>query len=922
MAASWCLAFVLRCILLLPSLATGDAQLPQPYLPNNLAFPPRKVSPASCSSACYYCTADQTMCQGGSVSDLRLPPFTLRLTLEGVKATTLVKGMLDDMPLAFISWRDGGLTRVNSDALANLTGLIHLDLSENSLSQLGDFMFQRQEALRLLNLTSNQLSFLPQFVFQGLENLEILHLAHNKFTTLPHRAFEPLRELQTLDLSGNLLTTIQDVILPPHNKLINLLLSGNRIEDIRPEAFHGLLDLQILDLSKNNLQNVTANLLHGLHDLRYLDFGDNKLEYLPQRIFRDMERLLQLNLSSNPLKTLDKGVLAPCAHLESLYLTNTKIAHLKDTDFRNLRSLKHLQLSNNKFLKEIEDYALVHSTRMRHLDLRNNNLTQFPYSLSSLIGLRELMVAGNPWACGCRSLWFVNLMRNSKIRMQPTLQQMECLPKTDSNFVSQVLAVNCTPTQPEPIEETAVVQFRFGGRAKLECKFSGHPTPSITWLTPERRTYHWSPPENPQEGPPIFRHHPESHDADLRPLDTGRVFVSPGGELLISRVLREDAGRYTCFASNALANASMTVIMKLDPITMHQIQYISLAFGGGCALTFLICTLIVQGIRKLAKRLGCCANCCCERWCEDEINPRSPRSKHVNQVLETIEQYKTQQLEKLRDNYTQQVHRIKENCTQQVEWIRESYTGQIKHLKDFRDYGTTHITSIRGQYYEQVKRVRDYSVNQLNWVRENYVFQRNRIKKFSAHQAFRLRETYKYQQQTLNRLLENLPSLYLENCRSGACGRTDSINFDSSTFGEDEELRHVAIGTEDHVWYQSRQSVYFTPTELMSPTVPPRPRHYVVQMDNTEMALKLQACLQKLSDQQSDDEDETTEPQNSPYFSAGLNSHSRQERACAEEVVNLLQIASREEASVDFEPVQEEEGPSLKRSRCKDEMPL
>jgi hypothetical protein len=50
----------------------------------------------------------------------------------------------------------------------------------------------------------------------------------------------------------------------------------------------------------------------------------------------------------------------------------------------------------------------------------------------------------------------------------------------------------------------------------------------------------------------------------------------------------------------------------------------------------------------------------------------------------------------------EQVHRIKENCTQQVEWIRESYTGQIKHFKDFREFGTSQITSIRGQYYDQV----------------------------------------------------------------------------------------------------------------------------------------------------------------------------------------------------------------------------
>jgi len=61
----------------------------------------------------------------------------------------------------------------------------------------------------------------------------------------------------------------------------------------------------------------------------------------------------------------------------------------------------------------------------------------------------------------------------------------------------------------------------------------------------------------------------------------------------------------------------------------------------------------------------------------------------------------------------------------------------------------------------------------LNWVRENYVFQRNKIRKFSAHQVLRLRESYKYQQQTLNKVLENLPSFYFDNCR-GRC--EDDIN--------------------------------------------------------------------------------------------------------------------------------------------------
>lgn len=73
----------------------------------------------------------------------------------------------------------------------------------------------------------------------------------------------------------------------------------------------------------------------------------------------------------------------------------------------------------------------------------------------------------------------------------------------------------------------------------------------------------------------------------------------------------------------------------------------------------------------------------------------------------------------------------------------------------------------------QLRRVRDYSTGQLSWVRENYVFQRNKIRKFSAHQVLRIREGMKFQQQTLSKVLENLPSFYLENCRSRADGDID-----------------------------------------------------------------------------------------------------------------------------------------------------
>jgi hypothetical protein len=89
---------------------------------------------------------------------------------------------------------------------------------------------------------------------------------------------------------------------------------------------------------------------------------------------------------------------------------------------------------------------------------------------------------------------------------------------------------------------------------------------------------------------------------------------------------------------------------------------------------------------------------------------------------------------------------------------------------------------------------------QLNWVRENYVFQRNKIRKFSAHQVLRLREGYKYQQQTLNKVLENLPSFYFENCR----GR----NEDEEIINEEGKTRWVEEKVIINFWFSFR-NIFF-----------------------------------------------------------------------------------------------------------------
>ena len=149
----------------------------------------------------------------------------------------------------------------------------------------------------------------------------------------------------------------------------------------------------------------------------------------------------------------------------------------------------------------------------------------------------------------------------------------------------------------------------------------------------------------------------------------------------------------------------------------------------------------------------------------------------------------------------------------------------------------------------QVRRVRDYSAGQLNWVKENYVFQRNRIRKFSSHQILRFRESYKYQQATLGKLLETLPNLYLDNCRSGSCGKTESGAWEIDPTNVEVYLKKNGMfpgmpfgegcsAADDNL---SRLSIYYTPSEQSE-------------------------CPQ----------DPSLEPLKSPYFSPMSRSSSRQ----------------------------------------------
>ncbi|EDW03731.1 uncharacterized protein LOC6562019 [Drosophila grimshawi] len=755
--------------------------------------------------------------------------------------------------------------------------LMELHLDRNALRTLPTSFVHELSELRLLNLSDNELMELPRNIFEGALQLEMLHLAGNRLSVLPFQLFQSARELRFLDLSNNRLLSFPDNFFALNGQLRQLQLQNNQLKSIGKHSLYNLRQLRHLDLAQNELGSIDRRAFESLSHLITLNISGNRLTMLSSIIFQPLGALQQLDLSRNRFKQLPDGLFQTQRNLVLLridetpleqlpnwisrnedhidgqilhrlrYLSmqkNLQLTQLPATMFGNVHNLRELLLADNKLIKLPPQIGSL--VRLQRLSVSGNELGSLPESLKELSQLHYLNILGNEYQCDCSMYWLSSWLMNATtaLRREITtsnsqtldayehidnqIKALKCQYGYPGDMLSVLSNLNCSV--PVVMQSSDPKMYRLHATAKLECMVYGSPTPDIIWVTPRNKIlrHHADPDKRPiiinsdtEHQPNKFELFALTDDNNPRALHMNisrqksivgqRVVLIENGSLLVHNISRGDSGLYTCYAFNVMGNASAGIRLYIDPIVFYRVKIESLLAGTLLATAFLMLTLIVQGLRSCLARYSCCErlHCCRNR------NKKSPRSRQIYAMLDSIESYKSQQLERLRENYAQQVHRIRENCTQQCEWIQSSYTTQAKHIKEFRDIGSTHLTALKDQYYDQVKKVRDYSTGQLSWVRENYVFQRNKIRKFSAHQVLRLREGYKYQQQSLNKVLENLPSFYFENCR-GRCEEDIVEDIDCYFKGKMEKELHIQkiksrlMAANNSA---SKASVYYTPPE-------------------------------------------------------------------------------------------------------------
>ncbi|KAL3847368.1 hypothetical protein ACJMK2_018290 [Sinanodonta woodiana] len=229
--------------------------------------------------------------------------------------------------LQMLTLKGNRLTHL-ANSTFNLTGLQHLDLSENQLLRLPRGVFQNMNTLLHLDISYNRLRQLVAGTFDDLVNLKYLYLANNSITDLEKGIFSKLRNLTEIHLEGNLISFIDTNALPIDSVVLNQVdLSQNPLTSV-PEFVFWIRSLQLVKLKNTQIS--------------FKGF-DEMLNYMP---IVNLIRTLVHSVSSSEINIQEKGDFLRIIDLSNSKVENMFIASMSD----DLRQKFILILQHYKFV--------------------------------------------------------------------------------------------------------------------------------------------------------------------------------------------------------------------------------------------------------------------------------------------------------------------------------------------------------------------------------------------------------------------------------------------------------------------------------------------------------------------------------------------------------------------------------------------
>lgn len=320
-------------------------------------------------------------------------------------------------------------------SLTPYPGLLHLDVSYNSITRLDKGLCKALPLLQTLSMEHNQVLILKKEDFSHCMNLTRLIMASNRLR-LQGEPFSALQSLKYLDVSINKLKSAKLGSQPQLPSLVNLNLALNDFTTLKKDDFsllnHSLL--KVLNLSSVSLKTLEPGCFEPISNIRTLIMDGSKMSTaaianlwselsvtaidalslrnmnlvtLTNTTFTGLQKiaLTFLDLSNNGMSKIEKGSFQWLSRLQTLIMEDNNIKHLTKDTFQGLKSLKKLQLtkslvkSRSSSVPIIDDFSFQPLRALESLILQRTAVREITENtFTGLASLKELDLSWSSYA--------------------------------------------------------------------------------------------------------------------------------------------------------------------------------------------------------------------------------------------------------------------------------------------------------------------------------------------------------------------------------------------------------------------------------------------------------------------------------------------------------------------------------------------
>ncbi|XP_037553643.1 immunoglobulin superfamily containing leucine-rich repeat protein 2-like [Nematolebias whitei] len=288
-----------------------------------------------------------------------------------------------------------------------------------------------------------------------------------------------------------------------------------------------------------------------------LSLSSNRISVIPLGSFDNVTKVTSLWMAYNEIVSIQQGSLVPLVHLRNFDISHNGIVDFPWGDLQKLPALQLLKMNHNKMSNLPRD-AFSNLKDLRSLRLNDNEfVTLAEGTFDGLVSLSHVQIYNNPFACTCSLDWLRDWILTTIV---PVLDQslISCATpeKLKGELIVKLPTSKCTSPnvtiQTEP--NTHMASLYEDGALVLTCEFKGNPKPVVIWNIHSKR--------QKQE---VVLSVSEETSAGSNENSENSVQVFNNGTLFISNIRQEDAGNYSCFATNEIGRAEDTVFVKVIP---------------------------------------------------------------------------------------------------------------------------------------------------------------------------------------------------------------------------------------------------------------------------------------------------------------------------------------------------------------------